>query len=257
MPLLQPYRALNDVLAARQPVMTAKPLLVLDLDETLVSSIPTPSPQLLEELRLPHSLIEVEFSGRVVVFAVFKRPFLECFLRYVARFYRLAIWSAGSAEYVHGVHNAVLCAIAEFEFIWTNEQCEHASKYGIIGPRTAQYVKNLSTIAEPGPERLLLVDNNRYNAVLQPKNHIHMPDFTVLMPGAWRDNCLPELAEFLERLAALSDVRAASKVWWPTAELASESVQPRKYQLYLSLTALRDWRLRRHHRRRGMVFKLE
>lgn len=237
--------------------MATAPLLVLDLDETLVSSISSPTDADLAQAALPYTLLEVEFDGHRVRYAVFARPFLESFLRYVARFYRLALWSAGVAPYVHAVYDAVLRPLAAFEFVRSANHCDRADTYKIVGSAAvspSQTVKNLASIGERSLRRVLLVDNQRGNAMLQPRNHVGLPDFVANAPGAWRDNWLPELAEFLEQLAAVRDVRHVDKAWWTIGTTGAPLPLTR---MYLSVTALRDWRLRRQHERKRLLWTMK
>lgn len=68
---------------------TSLPLLVLDLDETLIHSSETPLH------RAP--------NFRVGPYYVYQRPDLQEFLATAAVHYRLAIWSAGSDDYVAAI----------------------------------------------------------------------------------------------------------------------------------------------------------
>lgn len=65
---------------------THKALLILDLDETLIHSSS-------KELGRPCDF-------RVFDFHVYKRPYLDKFLTEVFSYYKVAIWSTGSDDYV-------------------------------------------------------------------------------------------------------------------------------------------------------------
>jgi len=247
----------------------SKPLLVLDLDETLVSTISAARAALIDTTFMPRTLLDIELKpGCVVRYAVFKRPFVENFLRYVARFYRLALWSAGEPAYVQRVVRDILQPLladvgVSFEFVWTSCHCGRADDYNGGERSTTPYVKNLAAIGEVSLSRVLLVDNNRDNALLQPSNHVGVPDFVASAADAWRDNWLPELAEFLELLSYVEDMRTVNKRWW-TANVGAALVYPaspppppplpRPPTPYDSLTALREWRLQRRHSRRGLYW---
>jgi len=256
--------------------MSARPLLILDLDETLVSTV---SSALFETLpissqRMLYSLVDVEMDAPrgSQKFVVFKRPFVETFLNYMARFYRLALWSAGAYPYVRAVVENVLRPHMHepFEFVWSEQHCDNAADFRAADRFPNQrYVKNLESTGE-NLARTLLVDNSRGNAALQLTNHIGVPDFNVRESGAWRDNWLPELAEFLEQLSGVRDVREINKGWWMTRAPASLvgiqltvaalttpplRIMPKaKSAPHLSVTAMRNWRNKRHHKRRSPLW---
>jgi TFIIF-interacting CTD phosphatase-like protein len=231
-------------------VPLCKPLLVLDLDETLVSACVAPTATTLDLMGPTCRVIEIELLKTVARFAVFPRPFLESFLVHVAKHYRLALWSAGLPVYVYEVFAAMLQHVVEFEFVWTSDNCELLENYGIKGqPR--QRVKNLSNIENVDLRRVLLLDNVRANAQLQPTNLVEVPDFNAIAMHAPDDTVLPELAEFLERIVNEPDLRLVDKSNWRTS---APPKRPAFNEPYLSLVDLREWRLQRHHRRCGLIW---
>lgn len=84
--------------------MMRKPLLILDLDETLLHASET-------ELSL-----ECDFMFDR--FWVYRRPFLEEFLVESSLHYDLAVWSSASDDYVEELVNTVVRPIVQLVFSW-------------------------------------------------------------------------------------------------------------------------------------------
>lgn len=87
----------------------SSPLLILDLDETLIYGAER------ERLR--------PCDFRVGPFHVYKRPHLDEFLRRVGQHYRLAIWSSGSSDYVSRIAQHILPPSLEWAFVWSRDRC--------------------------------------------------------------------------------------------------------------------------------------
>ena len=81
-----------------------QPLLILDVDETLIYGSE-------RELECPADL-------RVGPFHIYRRPHLDSFLASVAEWYTLAIWSSATIDYVSGIAAAIRPQNVEFEFVW-------------------------------------------------------------------------------------------------------------------------------------------
>jgi len=98
--------------------MISKPLLVLDLDESLI-----------------YAALEHEASGIPVApdaetwfdglinrrYLLYHRPGLQRFLRKMAEHYRLAIWTTATADYAEWVVGTL--EDHKFEFVWSKDNC--------------------------------------------------------------------------------------------------------------------------------------
>jgi RNA polymerase II subunit A small phosphatase-like protein len=69
--------------------MSKEILLILDLDETLIHA--------------SAELIRDDYDFQVYHYFLYKRPGLDTFLRLCAQYFRLAIWSSASDDYVNAV----------------------------------------------------------------------------------------------------------------------------------------------------------
>lgn len=121
-----------------------KPLLVLDLDETLVHS-----------LRVPiegHDYIHFEEFG----YFVHKRPFLHYFLCSVSKYYDIGIWSAGTDEYVQVIVDRIMPDDIEPIFVFGRSMCDKR-----IIDNSIVYVKPLRWLKDFGykMEKIVIVDD--------------------------------------------------------------------------------------------------
>ncbi|CCU98777.1 unnamed protein product [Malassezia sympodialis ATCC 42132] len=194
-------------------------VLVLDLDETLIHSKLSAAPwgrlgardpvgasvstALLSILGLgatvpPHAqlqlrVIEVQIEGRTVVYQVYKRPWVDYFLRKVAAWYQVVIFTASVKEYANPVID------------WLD------GGHGLISGRlfrdsctlrNGSYLKNLQVV-ERDLSRVCLIDNSPMSYVLQEANGIPVEAWT----HDPRDEALLDLLPMLDGLRYASDVR--------------------------------------------------
>lgn len=121
-----------------------KPLLVLDLDETLVHSLRYP--------KEGNDYIHFTELG----YYVHKRPFLDYFLQSVSKYYDIGIWSAGTDEYVEIVIDKIMPEGIEPIFVFGRSMCDRRVIDNYI-----VYVKPLRILKDFGyrMERMLIVDD--------------------------------------------------------------------------------------------------
>ena len=87
-----------------------RPLLILDLDETLVFG---------SEWELKY---RCDFE--VGPYFIYTRPFLDEFLKLVSSAYDLAIWSSASSEYVHAIADRIGQGFeSKWQFVWARSRC--------------------------------------------------------------------------------------------------------------------------------------
>lgn len=89
--------------------MDDKPLLLLDLDETLLHATT-------QELPFPADF-------RVFHYHVYQRPGLAEFLRRVAEHFRVAVWSSASDDYVREIVKLIFPAGVPLEFACGRSRC--------------------------------------------------------------------------------------------------------------------------------------
>jgi len=85
------------------------PLLILDLDETLICGVPTPMD------RPPHLW--------VAEYAIYRRPHLDEFVGRVRSAYQLAVWTSATASYAGPVVRGIFPPDLPLVFDWSRERC--------------------------------------------------------------------------------------------------------------------------------------
>ncbi len=171
------------------------PLLILDLDETLICGAEREGAR--------------PCDFRVGPFHVYKRPHLDEFLSGAGKHYRLAIWSSASSDYVAGVAQRILPPGLEWAFVWSRERCTAKRN-----PETfeTEYIKDLRKAKRAGYdlERILVVDDTRHKVARNYGNAIYLAPFE----GDPTDAELPLLLKYLENLVGCQNFRAVEKRGW-------------------------------------------
>ncbi len=182
------------------------PLLILDLDETLIYGAEREWPRL------------CDFP--VGPFYVYKRPHLDEFLRGAGKHYRLAIWSSASSGYVAAIARTIVPFGLEWAFVWCRDRC--TAKLNAETFET-EYIKNLKKVKRAGFDlaRVLVVDDTRYTAGRNYGNAIYVAPFE----GDPGDEELPLLLKYLESLVGFENFRAIEKRGWRSRIANSEVAQ--------------------------------
>jgi RNA polymerase II subunit A small phosphatase-like protein len=151
------------------------PLLILDLDETLIFGTETPLS------RLPDLMVGP--------FGVYLRPHLDEFIARVSALYRLAVWTSATQSYAAPIVNRLFPPTVQLEFLWARERCTWRRN-----PETYEeyWLKNLRKVKERGYDldRVLMVDDTASKLERNYGNHIAIAPYT----GATDDDELLRLA---------------------------------------------------------------
>ncbi|XZE18287.1 NIF family HAD-type phosphatase [Pirellulaceae bacterium SH449] len=123
---------------------TSKPLLILDLDETLIFGSERP--------------LQRDADFRVGPFYLYKRPFLDQFLASASKLYDVAIWSSASEDYVDGIGRYLLPIVGEWKFVWSRGRCIQRLNPEIF---ETDFIKDLRKVRRIGfdLDRTLIVDD--------------------------------------------------------------------------------------------------
>lgn len=175
-----------------------RPLLLLDLDETLIHSS-------------TKELTGLKVVARVGDLNFYARPHLETFLKTVEPLYQLGVWTAASADYASIVVSAIFSTPANLALVWSRERC--CSSYD---PETGdlRYLKDLKKVKRQGYDlaQTLFIDDIPGNLRKNYGNHIRIPPFT----GAADDRALINLAAALsdDTIFSHRDFRRVDKRGW-------------------------------------------
>jgi Dullard-like phosphatase family protein len=173
--------------------------LVLDLDETLIHS--TTRPPTTSGIRglfgarraAPHT-VDVVMGGRPNVYYVYKRPFVDLFLRKVSAWYTLVIFTASMKEYADPVIDWLDAGQGILARRFFRESCTQLPN--------GSYTKDL-TVIEQDLGRICLVDNSPVCYTRNPMNGIPIEGWT----HDPSDEALLDLLPVLDSLRFTSDVR--------------------------------------------------
>lgn len=174
-----------------------RPLLVLDVDETLIHSPDT-------------VLAERPPDFWVGPHAIYERPGVRAFLRAAATRFELAIWSSADRSYVLGIIERIADGVA-FEFIWGVERCTPRRD---IEYDELHWLKDVKKVVRRGWDRrrVLMVDDSREKLARNHGNAIYVAPFL----GDPEDDELSLLATYLASISEEVDFRRLEKRGWRT-----------------------------------------
>ncbi|KAI1311068.1 Nuclear envelope morphology protein 1 [Mortierella claussenii] len=164
-----------------------KKTLVLDLDETLIHSTSRGS-------RSQGYMVEVLVDRHACLYYVYKRPHVDYFLKKVAEWYKLVIFTASMAEYADPVIDWLDQNRTLFEKRYFRQACFF---------RNGSYLKDL-TVIDQDLSSVCLLDNSPISYSLNKENGIPI-DSWIDDPN---DEALLDLLPFLDALRFTEDVRS-------------------------------------------------
>lgn len=150
----------------------------------------------------PH-MVEVVLDGRSVIYHVYKRPWVDYFLRKVAAWYHVVIFTASVQEYA----DPVIDWLDQGRGLIAGRLFRDACTY-----RNGSYLKNLA-IVDQDLSRVCLVDNSPASYHLNPSNGIPVEGWT----HDPSDEALLDLLPILDSLRFAQDVRHVLGIRLPEA----------------------------------------
>jgi len=165
-----------------------KKQLVLDLDETLISSSQ-------KHCFKYDIVVQVYISGYPTTFFVRKRPHVDIFLETVSQWFELVIFTASLSSYA----NAVIDQLDPKRRIrrrYYRQSCIN---------KAGSYLKNLQTVSKD-LSKVVIVDNSPIAYSLNKENGIAIPDY---FGTNQQDESLLHLLPLLEEVRDADDVRKA------------------------------------------------
>ncbi|PWN94689.1 NLI interacting factor, partial [Tilletiopsis washingtonensis] len=137
--------------------------------------------------------VEVLLDGRSVIYHVYKRPYVDYFLRKVASWYHVVIFTASVQEYA----DPVIDWLDQGRGLIGGRMFREACTY-----RNGSYLKDLALV-DTDLSRVCLVDNSPMSYLINPANGIPIEGWT----HDPNDECLLDLLPVLDALRFASDVR--------------------------------------------------
>ncbi|KAF8231883.1 NIF-domain-containing protein [Tricholoma matsutake] len=200
-------RSSTPVLATRKTPFPLPKTLVLDLDETLIHSTSRPMTYAgsgssgffglgsfdSRNKGVSHT-VEVVMGGRSTLYHVYKRPFVDFFLRTVSSWYTLVIFTASMQEYADPVIDWLDAGRGILAHRLFRDSCTQLPN--------GSYTKDLSVV-DPDLSRVCLVDNSPISYRVNEANGIPIEGWT----HDPSDEALLDLLPVLDSLRFTSDVR--------------------------------------------------
>lgn len=173
-----------------------RPLLILDLDETLIFA----------QAAAPGLVGDFQVGPHVVLL----RPHLNEFLATVDQLFELAIWTSSTGDYAASVVDEITSRSGVvFKFVWARDRCtqrfnpDHQAHY---------WIKDLRKVKRCGFDlrQVLVVDDTPQKLEKSYGNHIAIHEYT----GDPSDQELRALAVYLTHLAPHANYRTIEKRRW-------------------------------------------
>ncbi|EGG08562.1 uncharacterized protein MELLADRAFT_34885 [Melampsora larici-populina 98AG31] len=172
---------------------TRNKTLVLDLDETLIHSTSGGASGSAVHAGLKVRVVEVVLDGRIVVYHVYKRPWVDFFLKTVSSWYTVVIFTASMREYADPVIDWLDQGRGIIDGRLFRESCTNIK---------GSYMKDL-TIVERDLSKVCLVDNSPISYGLHQANGIPIEGWL----NDPSDEGLLDLLPMLDSLRFTKDVR--------------------------------------------------
>lgn len=186
--------------------VTPKPLLILDLDETLIFGSERP--------------LHRAANFRVGPFYLYIRPYVDDFLTSVARAYDVALWSSASEDYVEAIARHLVRNVGEWKFVWGRSRCIPR-----MNPETFEtnFIKDLRKVKRLGFDlnRILIVDDTPSKLCRNFGNAIYVLPYE----GSDDDKELFVLDRFLHSLHSFPNFRTLEKRGWRTRQFSAPSTE--------------------------------
>jgi len=171
--------------------------IILDLDNTLISSVPyrriSNTTNSYRTLNLRHHVFENSY-------VIYERPGVQSFLDFLFKHFDVSVWSAATKEYVMFIVDNIVCAKRgrRLKMVLHSEHCDMSRKINPSTPKDMRFLWHNPRIYGFTPENTFIIDDLPAVYVAQPHNCIAVPAFDVErnVAGA-TDSVLPKLlAEF-------------------------------------------------------------
>ena len=172
-----------------------QPLLILDLDETLIHAVDAP--------------LQSQYDFKVGPYFVYKRPHVDKFLESVSSAFRLGVWSSSTSDYVAVVVKHLFGRKHFLQFHWGRDRCVQRYDPEWL---SCYWVKDLKKVKRAGYDlnRVLVVDDTPQKLERNYGNAVYVRSFE----GNPSDNELQQLAPYLLSLADCANVRTIEKRAW-------------------------------------------
>ena len=168
--------------------------LILDLDNTILSSV-----EFNKLKKIPPN--NLDFIDMEKEFRVFLRPYLQQFLDYIFKHFRISVWTAASKDYALFIINNIILKDKperKLYFIFFDY-------HGKISEKKYEHPKKLEILWKfyefPGYNKhnTIIIDDNKYVHTKQKNNIIKAVYFDAEKKGADKDTFMVDVIPILDR----------------------------------------------------------
>jgi hypothetical protein len=178
-----------------------KGLIVLDIDETLISSSVVKEDELktMDQNKFDFNFT-LEWEDTTYYVFIKKRPFLEEFLNYLVDNFRIAVFTAADREYASKIleHLGIL---DKLEFFKSRESLS----IGFDWFKLFVYLKKLKSIPDIDLKKTIIIDDTKEVANRNSKNLIHVNGFMWNKKDSDSDTTLLKVMSTLQQIKDLPD----------------------------------------------------
>jgi RNA polymerase II subunit A small phosphatase-like protein len=185
-----------------------KPLLILDIDNTLIFSFEKDKNISIKIGGSYYNLKDLKEDFITInLYRTFKRPYLDKFISYIKENFELAVWTAAGEEYAKAILSNI--GLTDLRFLYTGIHCT-AYRYRMSD---IVYIKNLNKIKrnkKANLERTLILDDNEKTAIKNYGNLLRIKPFF----GDLNDKELLKAIKYLEKIKNEPNFRSIEKRGW-------------------------------------------
>jgi len=175
--------------------MTIKPNLILDLDNTLICSLPYNE---IDIKKIKKKMTKFKHHDMIGYYIVFERPNLQKFLDYAFKHYNVSVWTAASKDYaLFIINNCILTKKSrKLDWIFFSYHCTKSIE-------KMKSVKDLRILWEEfgltsyNLKNTRILDDNDEVYKAQPKNCIVAKPFNFSDEGSENDDFLKNPSKLL------------------------------------------------------------
>jgi TFIIF-interacting CTD phosphatase-like protein len=173
--------------------------IILDLDETVISAVPSENAKESKEL-VPSKTKHFSLHDMDGYYVVFERPNLQKFLDYIFEHFNVSVWTAATKEYaLFIIDKIILRKNRKLDFIFFSYHCSWSKKIG-KGTKDLSLLWKKYNIPNYNENNTLIIDDYDHVSEIQPNNCLVAVPFDVLKENSENDDYLERLQKELECL---------------------------------------------------------
>ena len=187
---------------------------ILDLDNTIISSIPLEEIEWTDEIK--KKMIQFEYYNVDDYYIMFERPHLQEFLTYLFENFKVSIWTAASLSYALFIVKNIITKNhpeRKIEHIFFDYHCElSAKKYG-DGSKHLRLLWDKFKLKEYKEDNTIIIDDLKDVYETQPCNCINIKEFEFNDKDSFQDEELVKLQGKLDLYKTSKERKCVTKIF--------------------------------------------